>query len=431
MKESPGFTLDAMAVRDATRMACDWLVDVAQIQTTHLTAEDPWHFRYASWKGAIRGEYSAASRRWGFFAPVWHTGQAVKALLLAARHLGQPRYRAAARLGADFILDKQVWQPGHPNHGLILAFEDYGDKVVTAGVLECMDGLLLLASDVTPASPLADLEARMIQAGRFLIDRLYLPGQGVFRDVFDPATGSAVFPSVFRVPPGQGGRPLLDDAIWCKLYELSGDRRFLDVQVAVSDTLVADQRPPGNWVDYGPCDPDTMRFHPRHTYWWGRSLLESYRVTHRREYFDTALASGHFMRRALRHDGGCFRGTYCDDATGILTTDSFGHATSGSACAAIFFMELHAATADAAWLEAAEQALGFCASMQLHSPKDPNLQGVIVEKIRAPDGTDALPYHIRDLGTIFFIQAAVKYLALQDAAASPATAVPTVAGESN
>ena len=28
----------------------------------------------------------------------------------------------------------------------------------------------------------------------------------------------------------------------------------------------------------------------------------------------------------------------------------------------------------------------------------------------APDGTDNLPYHIRDLGTIFFIQAAAEYL---------------------
>ena len=50
--------------------------------------------------------------------------------------------------------------------------------------------------------------------------------------------------------------------------------------------------------------------------------------------------------------------------------------------------------------------------MQLLNCKDPNLQGVILEKVLPPDGTDNLPYYVRDLGTIFFIQAACEYLQL-------------------
>ena len=40
------------------------------------------------------------------------------------------------------------------------------------------------------------------------------------------------------------------------------------------------------------------------------------------------------------------------------------------------------------------------------------LRGAILEKVLPPDGTDRSPYHIRDLGTIFFVIAAEKYLEL-------------------
>ena len=47
---------------------------------------------------------------------------------------------------------------------------------------------------------------------------------------------------------------------------------------------------------------------------------------------------------------------------------------------------------------------------QFINPQDPNLKGCVLEKVLKPDGTDRNPYFIRDLGTIFFIQAAIKYL---------------------
>ena len=34
---------------------------------------------------------------------------------------------------------------------------------------------------------------------------------------------------------------------------------------------------------------------------------------------------------------------------------------------------------------------------------DPNLRGAVLEKVLPPDGTDRLPYRVRDLGTIFFL----------------------------
>ena len=49
-------------------------------------------------------------------------------------------------------------------------------------------------------------------------------------------------------------------------------------------------------------------------------------------------------------------------------------------------------------------------NLQFNRAEDKNLHGCILEKVLTPDGTDRNPYFIRDLGTIFFIQAAIKYL---------------------
>ena len=61
-------------------------------------------------------------------------------------------------------------------------------------------------------------------------------------------------------------------------------------------------------------------------------------------------------------------------------------------------------------IEYIERGLDYCMKMQFTNPADPNLKGAILEKILPPDGTDRSPYYIRDLGTIFFIQAASLYL---------------------
>ena len=67
---------------------------------------------------------------------------------------------------------------------------------------------------------------------------------------------------------------------------------------------------------------------------------------------------------------------------------------------------LYELTHDAYWITPLEKALKFCMRMQFTTPEDKNLTGAILEKVLPPDGSDRLPYYIRDLGTIFFIQAA-------------------------
>ncbi|MDD3927200.1 MAG: hypothetical protein PHT33_11150 [bacterium] len=390
-------------------LACDWLVDVAQVREESLGVEmDSKGYRYDSWKGAIRGEYHAGKREWDFFCPVWHTGQAIKALLQAAKALNEERYRSAALLAGEFILDKQIWRDNHPDHGLILAFEDFPDKVNVSAVLECLDGLIALAEGMGSSR----LWKRIETAVDFLIERTYMPAEGLFRDVYDPALHALLLPNPYRSKASVGGRPLIDDAVFMSLYKHTGKTAYSDIHLSLSETLLRDQNPPGNWLDYGPNHADTCRFHPRSTYWWALPLLETYRETGRPEFLETVMSAGEFCRQAMRHDGGWIRGLYVDPATGSFNTDSFGHATSGTACAAILFMELFKSTGDEAWMEDAGKAVMFCRRMQFTSPEDTNLRGAILEKVLPPDGSDRSPYHIRDLGTIFYVIAALEYYAL-------------------
>jgi hypothetical protein len=394
--------MDHQKLEKHVQLACQWLAEVAQVKEESLSGQtrDTVGFPYENWRGAIRGEYSAAKQQWSFYCPVWHTGQAVKALVMAGRYFRNDDWLEAARLGKEFIITHQLWDPQQPDHGLILAYEDFPTLVNTSAVMECMHGLMLLADHDGDT----ELWERLIAAGDFLLDKMYMPDLGLMKDAYDPATHQ-VQPPPYPTKDNKGGRPLLEDAVLVKLYEQTGRSEFLEAHIRISETLVADQNPPGNWIDYGPCDAERGAFHPRHTYWWGLPLLDTYRQTKRQEFLDTVVASGSFCCRGLRHDGGWIRGLYTDG-----TTDSFGHATSGSACAAILWLALAEESGEDDWPGWAEKAIDYCMNVQFTDAEDPNLQGSVLEKVLPPDGTDRTPYHLRDLGTIFFIQAGLHWL---------------------
>ncbi|MBN1942792.1 MAG: hypothetical protein JW849_05800 [Phycisphaerae bacterium] len=396
--------IEVKDVRAAMEHACHWLVDIAQIQTDELPADtdNRQGLPYESWRGSIRGEYSAADKTWWSFCPIWHTGQAVRALTLASQVLGQDKWLTGAKLAAEFIYTNQIFDESNPSHGLILAYEDNPTMVNTSAVMECMEGLMQLANAENDSAAWD----RIIAAGDFLVEKMFMPEVGLFRDVYDPASHSVLLPNPYRSKDDLGGRPLIDDGVLVRLYERTKDRKFLDAHLKISDRLVADQRPKGNWIDYGPCHAAEGRFHPRHTYWWGKPLLDSYHATGDARYLETAIASGEFTARAMRRDGGYIRNTFTD-----FNTDSFGHVTSGSACAAILFLSLFRETKESKWMEFAERAISFCMNMQLIDVQDRNLEGVILEKVLPPvNHTDASPYYIRDVGTIFFVTAAAEYL---------------------
>ena len=134
-------------------------------------------------------------------------------------------------------------------------------------------------------------------------------------------------------------------------------------------------------------------------------MIAAYEDSRDSRYLDCAIRAGKWYVNAQRADGGLFRRPCV-----AFKPDSFGPATSGLACAPILWQELQRVTGDSRWLEPIDLALQFCARMQFTDPEDPNLLGAILEKVLPPDGTDRSPYHIRDLGTIFFVKAAAMRL---------------------
>jgi hypothetical protein len=385
-------------LKEAMELACHWLTDICQIKAEpENPGERPYDHPHKRWTGAFR-EYRAADREWVLFAPIWHTGQTVKALVMADGILDDAALMASARLGVEFIRANRI--TSGDDAGLILSHEGSPFEIVrTPGMLECADGLIHFA-EATGEEEWWDV---VIQSLGWILRKAHVPGEGMLRNIYNPSAKQ--FESYAITTDPNGGKPTLDDGIFMKAFLKTGDPRYRDVAVEIADRLLREEHPPGNWIHFGPSSVERGSEHPRHAYWYGLPMLDMYHITHDQIYLKQAIRSGEWYLNAMRHDGGLFRGTYIDGKT-----DSFGLAASGSACAAIFWTRLYEELGDERAIPAIRLALDFLMMMQLRAPDDPNLRGAIIEKILPPDGTDRSLLLIRDLGTIFFVQAAAQLL---------------------
>jgi len=379
-------------LRESLVSACKWLTDVAQIKDNQPVGKRGREMILNLWDGAIKGEYSAATKEWDIFGPIWHTGQAVKALVMASSSLNNAALLDAAKYSADFIIANRAAEG--EDAGVIWAFEDFPDLVCTSGILETLDGLFVL-SEATGETEYSDAANAAVS---WVVNKTYCSEKKLFRDGYRY--------SEHRFIDGKlASRPLIDDAVFLKSWKLTGKEVFKKVAIESAKMLLKNEGPAGNWIKYGPCCAKDQKIHPRHAYWWGMPMLEVYKATGDEKFLQCFFRSIDWYKQALRKDGGFIRGTYTD-----FNTDSFGHATSGTACAVISFLKYYEHTGDEKIIEYIERGLDYCMRMQFSNPEDPNLKGAILEKVLYPDGTDRNPYHIRDLGTIFFIQAASLYL---------------------
>ena len=117
-------------------------------------------------------------------------------------------------------------------------------------------------------------------------------------------------------------------------------------------------------------------------------------------YLGVATRSAEWYKRAQRSDGGMFRTT---DAS--FQTTTFGQVTSGSACAAILWIELFQVTKDPALLPDIQKALAFVGESLVTNATDENMRGGVIEDSVDPGKCDASPYHLRDIAASFYMQA--------------------------
>ena len=394
-----GQTLSKQSLMESMRLACSWLTDIAQTKHARLCDEGAnvkSRFNYDDFSGSIKGEYWAATRQWSDFCLIWHTGQAVSSLARAARTLDEASLLDAARYSANFILRYQVRDRTDKDFGLILAFEGEPFHLNGSAIMEAMLGLLDLHEITKDDAYLTTCDMAL----QWIADKMYVSKEGLFEDVYfyDRKTFCGQ-------KDGVKGRPLAEDAVFLTVGKLCKNAQFVSIFYETLERLLKDEDPPGNWIMYPPCDSLQNTIHPRHAYWWGNPFIDGWLDKKEQKYLDAAIRAGQWYVNAQRCDGGLFRHT-----TREFRTSSFGHATSGIACAAKMWARLWQVTGDSQWVEPTRRALQFCLNMQVRQANDKNLQGVIIEKILPPDGTDNSLIHIRDLGTIFFVQAACEVI---------------------
>ena len=383
----------------ALQRGAAWLIDAAQIPAGGRAAapfDDPLDYPHGDYAGAIRTEYDTKTRRWSMNGPTWHAGQAIRAMLVAERRLGDPRYRAAALAAADFMLRERLADPPEVA-GMILTYE--GDNVhanVEVG-FEGISGLLDL-HDATG-------EARWLDAARAAADALlagYQPAEGLVYDHYHVPTRRFVGDPDNPNP----GRAMLDDATLAKLARATGEARYADLYLAMADRLLREEGPAGTWLRFPPWRPEIGRVHGRKSWWWGWPLLAAHDLARERgedgaRYLAGAIRAAEWYLHGQNLDGGAY---YTPDTAG--RHNSYGLCTSVSAVSILFWADLWRRTGEDRWLAGIRRAVGYLLRTQFAPDvEDANVRGAFFESLNKPDGSLAPGFQVRDIAAIFGIRA--------------------------
>jgi hypothetical protein len=383
----------------------DWLVDCAQ---------DKDH-RSPTF-GALRNGYWIGLGRWDWFEPVWHTGQAALALLIAHRLSGRKRYRDAAIRGGEYILRQQIIAPNDPvRHGHIRGYIKPDEPVSnTSTFLESLVGLLKLHA-VTG-------EARWLDAVREALDwtvrNAWLEKEGLILDCFDWQAGRFVRPNpdckrlftpaqIRKLGIQASARPLLDDSMFLRGWQATGEEKYLHAFRSIADRLVRDQDRWGNWIGYIPCDPFAGRFHARQAWWWGYPLLDAYREFGQQKYLRAAARAADWYVRVLQRDGSMCYSNFTDGRMSSM----LAICGSATACAALLFHDLVHDFGRQEYREPLERCVAFLLTTQ-HGEQfpDKHARGAFFEAWGAKPGMGAHVYQVRDIATSFAIRALAKLL---------------------
>jgi len=396
-------------LEDAVRLAADWLADTAMIQTETLPPDtyNDKEYPYTNFKGCVRDTFSPFRSRnpklpapsWQLFGSVWHTGQAAKALTLAAKYFKNDHYLDQAKLAIGFIRDKQVTDKKDPNFGCIWAFEDTSEALNTSAILEACDGLYHLSEHT------GDLRYRQwaIDAVTWVVKTLYM-NNGLFCDGFHYRTRERYVLEKLTKDSKDGvvGRPLIDDGILYKTWLYTQNDLFKNTFLQIADKLLETEAPAGNWMAFQPCKWKLRSIHVRQAFWWGRPLRMAYALTGQQKYLDAFNRAVDWYIKTFNRDGGITNPSFDDSHP----KPTFNTATSGTSAAALMLRDQCAELGNTKNLDWLITCMNYILSLQITKTAVPALKGAIIESIMPPDGSDTCPYWVRDVATTFFITAA-------------------------
>lgn len=367
--------------------AAAWLAFVAPVRGAETPFAAPIPYPHGDYVGATRTEYDTKARRWSLNGPVWHTGQAIRAMLVAGRRLGDDRYREAAVRSGEFMLREQR------DDGLLLSFEDRADRVNVQVTFEAISGLLDLHT--------ATGDDRYLTAARratdFILDGGWLPDASLIRDHYTLDPPAFVGDAENKLP----GRAMLDDATLLRLADATGDDRYRDMFIAMARRILREEGPPGTWLQFPPWEPAVGRIHARKSWWWGWPLLGAYDATGEQPFMDAAVRAGDYYLRTANLDGGHY---YTPNPEG--RHNSYGVCVSVAACAGLLWHDLWRRTGDdVKYLPAIRRSVGFLLAAQFADDvEDANVRGALFESLNVPDGSLAPGFRVRDIAAIFALR---------------------------
>jgi hypothetical protein len=366
---------------------CDWLTDISQVM-------DQADSSY----GAMKGEYDTKNRKWSFYGPFWHTGQAVRTLLLAYNMTGKEKYLKHAILGGEYMIRYQTMDKEDKKfYGFIHGKESKG-----ANTASQVEGFMALYDLYKLTKDVKWLE-RFHLAMDWVAKNLYLNGEGLFYNGYSAIKD--------ELDPIEKSRPTNDDAIFGVAYEEFKNPLYLEIFREVSDRLLKDEDPPGNWMKYPPCRPDEFegrgRIHPRHAWWWGYPMLAAYDIFGEQKYLDAGIRAAQWYIDNNNLDGGYYYNMTKSGGKHL----SFDFCTSAVGCAVIMWTDLWNRTHENKYAKEIETSLGFLLRAQFNQDvEDPNIKGAFFEGYLPPDGTLSPGFYIRDIATIFAVRAVLQIL---------------------
>ncbi|CAA9560264.1 MAG: hypothetical protein AVDCRST_MAG73-3638 [uncultured Thermomicrobiales bacterium] len=385
----------------ALRCATDWLVDIAQVGPGRPFG-DPKGYPHADYTGAMRTEYDTKTRRWTVNGPAFHTGQAVRALLVAAGRTGDTRYREAAIRGGAFLLRERIDEAGHPQRGLLLSLEQNDDEINVQVTWEALSGLL----DLHEATGDGVYLGAVRTSADLLLDGAYLPEERLMRDHYSLRQRAFVGDADNELP----GRAMLDDAVLLRLSERTGEARYREAFLAMADRLLEEEGPPGTWLRFPPWRPEQRKIHNRKSWWWGHPLLAAFDATGDERYLAGATRAGDWYLRTQTVDGALYYAPDPDERH-----RAFEMCTSVVAVAILFWADLWRRTDEPRFRAGIRRALPYLLAAQFGADAgDPDVVGAFFESPNPPDGTVAPGFQVRDLATVFGVRALNAVLELGD-----------------
>jgi hypothetical protein len=392
-KNSNNNEINVNMLKRFAKRGARWLTGIAQVRD-----EADEHF------GAFRNEYDMATKSWSFFDPFWHTAQGIRGLM--ALHMED----TAVKHGMFFLNNSIINSPKDRRfHGAHQRLDGHrAGLLATTSITDGIEGLIdyfLLTRDKKTLDTLTRIE-------EWLNNTAYDPVTGFYCGYFDSKSGELYAQNTYRSdnpeehPEFCGRRPEAEGSALLYLGLLLNKPESIKRFKYILDYLSNTQAEDGIWWNWfcNSCQPRLA--HGRYNLWLAFALLNGYEYFGEKKYYEAALKTARFYRRAQQLDGVIF-----------YKTNSNGQGYAGQICgsasamAALLWLKLLKYDFNEDFANGIKLSLNFLNSTQFSEDfHDKNLRGACFEASKFANKQGFCSPHIRDLATIFALQLAAQVI---------------------